>query len=360
MKKNTNKNNYINNNMNIVVFAGGTLGHIKPALAISEELKKHKYNVYFFSDNSKFKDILKGNNCLENIIFFDSPGLNRKKILNNIINLFALIKTYFGIKKKLKDIKPKLCIGMGGSISTIGILASSGYKKIIHEQNAVIGLGNRIVMYKCDRCYSNFDLKGFITIGNPLNECLSNNFRETQEILILSGSNGSKTINDFFLNNINKLIKLFNMKINIITGNKYYNENIDKIKNINNIYDNKIVDIIPFTNDIDKYYQKSFLVIARAGAGTLSEIFNYNLLSIIIPSPNVTNNHQYYNSLYYYERCCIEMIEEKYLNLDKLKESYEKILLNQNKMKQNIKNNHNIYSKYLIVSEVEDIIKSNM
>jgi len=349
MKKNTCVHNYIenniiNDNMNIVVFAGGTLGHIKPALAISNELKKHKYNVYFLSDNSKFKDVIKGNNCLEKVLFFDSPGLNRKNILKNFVNLFALIKTYFMIKKKLKVIRPKICIGMGGSISTIGLLASIGYKKIIHEQNAVIGLGNRIVMNKCDRCYSNFELNGFITIGNPLNECLSKNCNENQEILILSGSNGSKTINDFFINNINYLIKILNKKINIITGKKYYNENIYKIKHINNIYDNKIVNIIPFTNDIDNYYQKSFLVIARAGAGTLSEIFNYNLLAIIIPSPNVTNNHQYYNSLYYYERCCIEMIEEKNLTLDKIKESYEKIKLNQNKMKQNIKNNHNIYS----------------
>lgn len=343
----------------IVMFSGGTLGHIVPALTIVKELNSIGYKIYFVSDNNKFKDIFIGKSYLERIIFIDSPGLKRKRIFVNFVALFNLIKSYFYIKKIVKNINPVFCIGMGGSISTLGILASSKYKKIIHEQNAIIGLGNKLVKRKCDLCLSAFYLPGFVNIGNPINEDLDCLNKPKTDVLIVSGSNGSKTMNDFFIDNIEEICKMLKKDITIITGKKYYNENISRINKINNkiVFDRFVVRIIPFTNNMNKYYEKAYLVFARAGAGTLSEIFNHKLLSIIIPSPNVTKNHQYHNAKYYYDKEMIELIEEKDLTIDRIRKAYDNIEINKDNMKQKMIINHNIYSRYLFISMIENLLK---
>lgn len=346
-------------NKNIIVFGGGTLGHIIPALEVSEELNKNGYNVYYICDNTKFKDIFIGKNYLEKIYYFDSPGLNRNKKLKNFVIFFVLLKTFFMIKKKVKEINPSVCIGMGGSISTIGLFASSKFKRIIHEQNAVIGLGNKMIKGRCDLCLSGFEIPGFLNIGNPINEDLSILNKSKTDVLVVSGSNGSKIMNDFFIDNIEKICKMLKKDITIITGKKYYNENISRINEINNkiVFDRFVVRIIPFTNNMNKYYEKAYLVFARAGAGTLSEIFNHKLLSIIVPSPNVTKNHQYHNAKYYYDKEMIELIEEKDLTIDRIRKAYDNIEINKDNMKQKMILNHNIYSRYLFISMIENLLK---
>ena len=347
---------------NVIVFAGGTIGHIKPALVICKELNLLGYKVHFFSTKGKFEDYLIGNNYLENICFFDSPGYIRgiKNTFKNVKNVFVLIKTYKLIREEVKKINPIFVIGMGGSISTIGILASRGYKKVIHEQNAVIGFGNKIVKNKCNLLLSSYPLVGFIKIGNPIESIYKKSNLNKDKLLIVSGSNGSKTINDFFLNNCFNIINeyyLYLKSITIITGNTYFQNNIEIIEKINNDYTNNI-EIIPFTNNIDKYLNNSYIVVSRGGAGFLSEIISKNIPSIIIPSPNVTDNHQFHNANYYEQKGCLKVLLEDNLNLENIKNYIDYIIKNYKELSQNMSENHNIYCKDLFISLTNDLINS--
>lgn len=97
--------------------------------------------------------------------------------------------------------------------------------------------------------------------------------------------------------------------------------------------------IIDKTDEMDKLYQRAYVVISRSGATTLNEIINYQKISIVIPSPNVTNNHQYHNAAYYYNKGCIEMINEKEISIEKINQLLND--LNDNKKREQISKNIN-------------------
>lgn len=307
-----------------IVFAcGGTLGHINPAIAMSEYLKDN-YRIIFISSMKE-----KNNNTYSNynftVYYFESYGFNRKKIFKNFINIYYNHRVKKEISKVLSKEKVDLVISMGGSIGTLAVLVAHkmNIKTIIHEQNAVIGFGNRIVHRNVDRILLSYPIKKIkngIVVGNPMK--FSNDGRSNNQnlILIFGGSLGAQVINDFFIENYN-LINFGKYQVVLIVGKKYYQENIIKIRNSEKINFRIVDEII----NMNKYYQKAFIVISRAGATTLNEIINYQKIAIVIPSPNVTNNHQYYNALYYYDKDCLEMIDENDLSVNKINSLIKKL-----------------------------------
>ena len=160
-------------------------------------------------------------------------------------------------------------------------------------------------------------------------------------------------INDFFIDNIKRL-NIINYNVVIIVGSKYYQENIEKIKNIKS---DKIT-IIEKTNNMEKYYKRAFIVVSRAGATTINELINFRKISILIPSPNVTNNHQYHNAKYYYEKGCFEMLLEKDLNVSNVNRLFLKMSgVNQReKYIENIDKNKIVNIKEEFLKEIKRLI----
>lgn len=310
----------------IIISGGGTLGHILPILPIVIELYR-QYDFYFIGTRKGMEKSYFDNNDINKYFiksyYLDMDGINRKNIFKNIKVIKKYIKIKHFLNELFKTLKPNLVIGMGGYISGVCIKQAIklNIKTIIHEQNYVLGLANKLVYKKVNNVLLSFDnklLKGnnIKVIGNPRYSYIKENYHKSykNKILIFGGSLGSSYINDLIVNNYQSF-KINNYTINLVVGNKYYNNNINKIEKINEC---KYIKIYKFINNIVEEMSQCDVVVSRAGATTLSEIMALNIPSIVIPSPNVTADHQYKNAKYYYDLGCIVLIEEKDLNYETL------------------------------------------
>ena len=340
--------------MKVIVAAGGTFGHINPAKVIADEIKRLNNEVYFITD--KKRDIR-----LENIdiIKYDSREFNRKKLFNNIINIFKNFIVYKKILRFIKKNKVDLVIGFGASISTLALKAGiklKGVKTILHEQNAVMGLGNRLAYKKVNKVLLTYDiLRSGTVVGNPINYDkldITNFYNKT--ILITSGTNGAEKINHFFMENYNVFISK-GYKLILITGDSYYKNNIKRIIDVKS----NVFEIYSKLDSLKDIYKKCSMVVCRSGSTTLSEVLSLKKLIITIPSPNVTNNHQEKNAIYYENKKMLEVINER-----ELQDPYQFLFVIENMYKDRYKYVNNIEkyfiknSKELFINEVYKVINN--
>lgn len=292
--------------MKILMASGGSGGHIYPSLALAEYLIKD--DIYFIGYNSHMEDRIIDKNKYKFI------GVNKEKG-----RYIARLKEYKNIKKSIKELNPDLVIGWGNSLSFLSVLAAKrlGIKTIIHEQNSIPGKANKYSSIFVDDVITSFvnsnkHFKKSITLGNPRGEYVYLNsgskykFKKDKiNILIVMGSLGSSTVSSFMLNFINSV------KVNarfIISMGK-------NVRNNTTLNDTNEVIIYDYIDSMGDMLNEVDLVISRAGATTLSEILSLDVVSILIPSPYVTNNHQFLNAKMLVDNGLAIMIEEK--NLDK-------------------------------------------
>lgn len=320
--------------MKIALVAGGTLGHITPGLIIAKELSKKHDVIYITTKKDKRFTCFNDKDFLKQIYYVDSKGLSRK-LFKNLSALTKNIKAYFEIRKILKEEKVDLVIGMGGYISGIAILCASllKIKSMIHEQNIVMGLANKLVTKRVNKILLTYDIPEYnasnvYVVGNPsMFVERPNIYKQTKHILITSGSNGAKEINDLAIKLINNDY-LSNYEITLVTGKKYYDEVIkNTIKKPN-------VNIIAFTNNMKEYIYKSSIIISRAGSSTISEAIGLNTIPLLIPSKNVKNDHQTKNAL-----------EVSRLGLGEVTNDFEELVDDVLKLIKRIENNKDIYLK---------------
>ena len=303
--------------MEKIIFAcGGTLGHIMPAISLAHLLKEEKKNVeiiFIMTTKDEKYDFIKNDSLIDKIYYYDIDGLNRKNLISNIYNVFKIFKVINKIKKLI--LPSKIVFGMGGYISAIVLKIAEILKKkyVIHEQNKVMGLANKLVYKKATLFLSAFPLDNIksVVIGNP-RLIDARKYRKininNNHILVTSGSLGSKYINDL----ISDWLLTENSKkyyTIVITGRKYYEEVRKKLGNKQHF------EILPFVDNLLEYMSNANLVISRSGATTIFEIIGLEKPAILIPSPNVTNNHQYYNALFLKEQNACVLLNEG-INLD--------------------------------------------
>lgn len=294
--------------MRAVVVAGGTGGHIYPAIAIINKIKEKEKNsefLYFGTTDRMEKDIIPKLGIP--YVGLEMSGLDRKNIFNN----FAVIKKYFNVvkvaKKELKKFNPDIVIGVGGYITAPVLYAahSLNLKIVIHEQNSIAGLSNRFISRFADKVFISlpnskkyFNEKKVVYTGNPRSEEIANVKKYSKTdlgfsasaklVVIVMGSLGSNTMNK----KIKELIPGFQNKsyqVLIITGKNYYEEfkSLDIPKNVK---------VVPFMDNLINLLKDTDLIISRAGASTIAEITSIGLPAILVPSPYVTGNHQYLNA----------------------------------------------------------------
>lgn len=343
--------------MNVLFCAGGTLGHIYPALSIIDEYKRKRPNdtIYFITTKKDMAYLNQINHNIDYIYTYDALGIN-KNIFKLIKAIFKNIITYYNILKLLRKLKIKVVIGMGGYISGIVIKAAHKLKikTVVHEQNSVIGRSNKMVLKMVDIFFTTYKMKNYhqaqYMVGNPrydeVSKKLNMKVKNKRHILITSGTNGAQAINNLaiaFLNSSDSL----NYFITLVTGKKYYDDVVSKVKNKSNC------NIIAFSNNMIELINNSGIVISRSGSTTISEILALKAIPILIPSVNVTNNHQYYNALEIVNENIGVIIEEKDLSLktliNKLNEistNYDNYLNNLDKYKS--KNNLNLMINNII------------
>lgn len=332
--------------MKVVISAGGTGGHIYPALAIINKIKEKEPNskfLYIGTHNRMEKDIIpKYNIPFQSIEIY---GFNRKKLFKNFNTISCLIKSFKKCKKLIEDFKPDVVIGVGGYVTfpVVRTAKNLGYKTFIHEQNSVPGKANSFLEKYADMIGVSFksSIKYFpeyktVFTGNPCSEeALKvasadkkefNLIENKKLVLIVMGSLGSAKINEF----LKKSINLFNNKdyeVLFVTGKDNYQD----IAN-NNFPRN--VKVVPYVDKMTRIMKKSDLIVTRGGASTLSEIMALKIPSIIIPSPYVPNNHQFKNALDLSENKAAIILEEQDLKGDILVRKIDELIYNEQKLKE--------------------------
>ena len=324
--------------MKVIVSAGGTGGHIFPALAIINKIKEKEPDseiLYIGTTDRMEKDIVPAAGI--KFVGIKMNGLDRKHIFKNIEVLSSLKNAIKKSKKIIKEFNPDIVVGVGGYITFPVIYAASklGYKTFIHEQNSIPGLSNKILKNRVDVIgvsleYSKkyFPKHNTIFTGNPRSEEVVY-FKPTTKskyglskdkklVLIVMGSLGSYTVNKI----MKEIISKFNNKdyeVLLVTGKKYYGnyKNIDIPKNVK---------LVPFIDDMLGVLKITDLIVTRAGASTIAEITAVGLPSIMIPSPYVTHNHQYKNAKVLEDEGASVLIEEENLSSNILINSIDEIL----------------------------------
>lgn len=336
--------------MRAVISAGGTGGHIFPAIAIINKIKKEEPNsefLYIGTDDRMEKDLIPELGIKYEAIKI--TGFKRKLTLDNFKTAYYFIKARLRCKKIIKEFDPDIVIGTGGYVTAPVVWAGKklGKKTFIHEQNSVVGLSNRYLSKYADKIgvsfsstLDKFDKDKVVLTGNPCSEKAISMKRANKEeygltkdkklVLIVMGSLGSKTVNDKLVSFLNSF-RDKDYEVLFVTGNTYY-EKVKKTHVPSN------VKIVPFVYEMPSLMKVTDLMITRAGATTMSEIMVLGIPSIFIPSPYVTNNHQYKNAMDLVNKNAALILEEKDLTRNNLITMIDKILKNDKEYKQ-IKDN---------------------
>lgn len=358
--------------MRIIISAGGTGGHIYPALAIANKIKemdKTAEILYVGTSNRMEKDIVP--KAGYKFVGIKIDGLHRKLSLKNIRSAFLFVNGISKCKKIIKKFNPDLVIGVGGYVSAPVVYAAHklGVKCCIHEQNSSFGVTNKFAFKFADKVFVSFkslidkapDRSKVIYTGNPVGESAVRVEPVKKEelglnpskklVLIVMGSLGSKTISEKMM----KMLTLFNNKnyeVMFITGKNYYDE-FKKVRYTDNIK------IVSYVDNLVRLLKKTDVLVSRAGASTLSEISSLNVPSILIPSPYVTENHQYKNAMDLVSKDAAMILEEKDLEGDNLLRMVEKLLNDKvyvNKLKRNLKSFEAVNGASRIYDEIVKLV----
>ena len=322
--------------MKIILTAGGTGGHIYPALSVLDTIKKDKNNEYLYIGT---KDRMESDLIPSLDIPYKSLeiyGLS-KNIVKDIKNIKCILKSIKESKKIIKDFKPNAVIAFGGYVTLPVILAAKKLKvKVyIHEQNYIPGKVNKYLSKYADAIFVSFEETGkffknknVVYTGNPCSERAKTispidkttlGFTKAKKlILIVMGSMGSSVVND----KLKEFLQTFeepDKEILFVTGKKLYD-------NFKDIKLPKSTKVVPYIDNLSGLMKQTDLIISRAGASTISEILALDLPSILIPSPYVANNHQYYNALDLHKKGVSLMLEQQNLTSKALKDAIKKIL----------------------------------
>lgn len=349
----------------IAFAAGGTLGHVYPSYPIIELLKnKDNSKILYFCDSKQYKYI-KNNKFVDQIYLLNVEGFKRKLTLKNIKVAFAYIKSYYRCRRILKREKVDLVIGFGGytSLPVVNAAIKLKIKTAIHEQNSVYGLANSLLKNKVDLVLNSYEIddKSKLVFNPRISEYyykyyhLLPKINDTENtVLVLGGSLGAEKINELIISLKDEFISR-KIKVKLVTGRKYYNNNIDIINKSNCEY----LTIYPFLENVYEHLAEAKVVVSRSGATTISEILGLRKVSLLIPSPNVTNNHQYKNAKGLVEKKMALLLEENQMSKDSFLNKIN-ILLNDTDLRKNIekniKNNINVNASYLFYNEIKKIL----
>lgn len=299
----------------LIISGGGTGGHIFPAVAIANVFRERYPDAEILFVGAKGRmEMTRVPEAGYKIIGLWISGLQRSLSLSNLLFPIKLIASYFRANQIIKEFKPDVVIGTGGYASGPIMLAATRKKIacLIQEQNSFAGLTNKQVANKVSKvCVAYEGMEKYfpkdkiVFTGNPvrkdilvIDEKKSKALTQfglnadKKTLLIVGGSLGARTINESILNGIQKLI---DAQIQVIwqTGKGYYEQYKGKLAN----YDLSTVKVFDFVKEMDLAYAAADVVISRSGAIAVSELCIAKKPCILVPSPNVAEDHQTKNAM---------------------------------------------------------------
>lgn len=298
----------------VIIAGGGTGGHIFPAVAIANALRRFCVDIDILFVGAKGKmEMEKVPKEGYRIIGLDIAGFNRSSLLKNITLPFKLIKSFLQASSILKNFKPDIAIGVGGyaSFPVLFMAQQQGIPTLIQEQNSIAGKSNKILGRKAKAvcvAYENMEQyfpkdKLFIT-GNPVRESIFNTqitreealsfFKlksEYKTIFAFGGSLGAKSINETLASS---LVNLNNEHVQLIwqTGNSFYKQANEAVHQMN-----EGIKVFDFIREMEYAYAAADVIIARSGALSVSELCLVAKPVVFVPFPFASEDHQTFNAM---------------------------------------------------------------
>jgi UDP-N-acetylglucosamine--N-acetylmuramyl-(pentapeptide) pyrophosphoryl-undecaprenol N-acetylglucosamine transferase len=299
--------------MKAVITGGGTGGHIYPALAIAEELKKRGWEILYLGSKQRMEAEIVPKTG------YDFIGLSLRPLPRNISfklfsSLFYNLKAFLKALKIIKSFKADFVIGTGGFVAGPVVLAGVmlGRKTIIHEQNAYPGITNKLLARFVNKVCLNFaESADYLKVNTQKVEITGNPVRP--KIINTGGSLGAEIINQ----NIKELYQYaLENEIQIIhlTGRKNYEKVKNNLKSSNLNLENPLIKVIDYLDEMEFALAAADLIISRAGATALAEITSCAKASILIPFAAAAENHQAVNAKTLAKKGAAAVIEESELS----------------------------------------------
>jgi UDP-N-acetylglucosamine--N-acetylmuramyl-(pentapeptide) pyrophosphoryl-undecaprenol N-acetylglucosamine transferase len=361
----------------VMISGGGTGGHVFPAIAIANAFRdKHADAEILFVGAEGRMEMTKVPEAGYKIVGLWISGLQRRLTLSNLLFPFKVLSSLLKARKLIKSFRPDVVVGTGGYASGPVVMAAGqlNVPSIIQEQNSYAGLTNKRLAAKAKRiCVAYAGMEKFfpkdkiVFTGNPVRKDIRNLDALRADalrsygfgtggktLLILGGSLGARTINESVLAGIDKLIS---SQIQVIwqTGKSYFQSVKDQVRD----KDLQRIRISDFVMQMDKAYASADVVISRAGALSISELCLAGRPSILVPSPNVVDDHQTKNANALVEQEAAIMVRD-----DRAKEtliSEALVLLNDNSrcrvLSENISRMARPDAANQIAEEIEKLIK---
>lgn len=354
--------------MRVIISAGGTGGHIYPALSIIDKIKEKEPDSEFLYIGTKDRmesDIVPK----MGIPYVGLNVIGIKKNLSILRFVPLLNRAISKCKKIIKEFNPDIVIGVGGYITAPVIFTAKrlGYKTIIHEQNSIPGKSNTWLCRYADKVMVSlpgsinyFKHDNVVLTGNPrceeafyakkTDKTKYNLNKNKKLVLIVMGSLGSESISSSLIGIIPKF-KDKDYEVMIITGKN--NFDMFPKNNPSNVF------ILPYMDKMVDFLKNVDVLVTRAGASTIAEILGANIPSILVPSPYVANNHQYYNAKELLDNSAALLLEEKDFNEENLLKKIDLLLTNSvlyKEMQENTKKIGVINSKEKIYQEIKNTL----
>lgn len=307
----------MNDELRVIISGGGTGGHIFPAVSIANEIKAKRPDAKILFVGAE------GRMEMQRVPAAGYPikglpiaGFNRKNLLKNIPVLFKIMESRRMARRILCDFRPQVAVGVGGYASgpTLNVAESMGIPTLLQEQNSYAGVTNKLLAKKARKiCVAYDGMSRFfpadkiLFTGNPVRQNLLEGTVQKDDavrsfglvpgkrtILVIGGSLGARTLNESILGNLPLVKQQNNVQFVWQTG-KYYSSAIKEELDRRGCPDN--LKVMDFIADMKQAYAAADLVISRAGAGSISEFCLLGKPVILVPSPNVAEDHQTKNAL---------------------------------------------------------------
>jgi UDP-N-acetylglucosamine--N-acetylmuramyl-(pentapeptide) pyrophosphoryl-undecaprenol N-acetylglucosamine transferase len=341
--------------LRIIISGGGTGGHIFPAVSIANAIKElyPEAEILFVGALGRM-EMQRVPAAGYKIIGLPICGFDRKNLLNNIKVLFKIWKSQRMAKNIIKEFKPMAAVGVGGYASgpLLNQAAKMGIPCLIQEQNSYASVTNKLLAKKAERICVAYDgmekffpAEKIIKTGNPVRQSLLSSTIEKDEavksfgldpekktILLVGGSLGARTINDSVMQHLD-LVENSDVQFVLQTGKYYHAQITDTLKG----RQPKNLVVTDFISDMAAAYKAADLVISRAGASSISEFCLIGKPVILVPSPNVAEDHQTKNAIALVEKQAAIYVKDADAPATLLKQAIE--LVNDDKKLQNLSAN---------------------
>lgn len=321
----------------VIIMAGGTGGHVFPALAVAEYLRSAGHKVSWLGTKKGIEARVIPEAGIE-IDWLSVSGLRGKELLSLLMAPFMLLKACYQASSIIRQRQPDVVLGLGGFASGPGGLMSwlHGKPLVIHEQNRVPGTTNRLLKRISKRVLEafpkSFDEKAkAIFTGNPVRKDLLegpvSERKKNKNILVVGGSLGSSVLNEVVPEALRKLQQELSLQVIHQAGKATIEVAEEKYKAAG-----VKADIRVFIEDMKQAYQWADIVICRAGAMTVSEIMIMGLPAIFVPLPHAIDDHQSKNAAYLADEGAAILMPQSTFNPEALSEILKELLANEKKL----------------------------